>query len=345
MLNTFWKIMPVLTLLGLGTQAEVLAAKEKIKVYPAPAACGINDTCLARSCSCAMGGALEADFLYWRAENTGYVFAFDERTVDYKYSMVRLPAHWAPGLRVGAGWNTNFDKWDVFTDWTWFKDHSSKSISTTTSNHSLLPLWFVDQGFPCTRASGGWHVLHNMFDLELGRAFYLTKALSFRTLMGLRGGWIHQKFTAHLINTLTPSYQDFDGKNNFWGMGPRIGFHSQWHIANSHWSLLGKASGTLLLGQTKVHSFFNNTHSSSYASVDDHFSQMVPNVQLFLGLDWGSCLSCDKYYLGLNAGWEANYYWNQFNLASFLIGNPPLPIVGNNAIEMSGLTFNVHFDF
>ena len=55
-------------------------------------------------------------------------------------------------------------------------------------------------------------------------------------------------------------------------------------------------------------------HPCCKRRIDRYFSQLVPNLQIFLGLDWGSCLDCDKYYLGINAGWETNIYWNQFNI-------------------------------
>ena len=77
MFSSFWKVMPILTLLGVGVEAQNAMQKNgRMPAYQAPQACGLNEgeCCLARSCKCTMGGALEFDFLYWRAENTGLYF-------------------------------------------------------------------------------------------------------------------------------------------------------------------------------------------------------------------------------------------------------------------------------
>jgi hypothetical protein len=372
MFSSFWKIMPVLTIgLGVGLEAQNAYAPKNgktLSTYQTPSkACGLNegDCCLARSCKCAMGWAVEADFLYWRAENPGFTLAYEQKSslynpatfLDNLGSIVRLDAKWDPGFRLGAGWNTDFDRWDVFADWTWFKDHATKSHteSDATTPVGFYPQYPVENTVTASRCyknvSGSWRLLHNAVDLELGRAFYITKALSLRPHWGLRGAWLNQKFKSIFSLPLQATYSEYDfhGKNNYWGIGPRLGIHGQWHIAESSWSILGKASTSLLLGKTKA------KMSTQYLSGDDliteresndNFSQLVPNLQIFLGLDWGSCLDCEKYYLGINAGWETNIYWNQYNIPATLRQyTAPLSGGSNQAVTMEGLTVNMHLDF
>jgi hypothetical protein len=394
MFNSFWKVLPILTVgLGVSASAQNIAAQPKT-VKPQPTMqtgmpCGIveNDNCFARGCANAKGWAVEFDFLYWRAENTGFPFAYVIKDVlstaasgvpqyvHHSGSFLRLPAKWAPGFKLGTGWNTDFDRWDVFANWTWFRDHVIKSRHYNTSPNTAAPgtarVGFVTL-FPQGQQYGGivpawgavkasWHMWHNACDLELGRAFYLTKALSLRPHWGLRGAQLNQKFKISTTNpsitgATLPVQLDFHGKNNFWGVGPRLGVESKWHIANSNWSVLGKASGALILGQTKTRQIEQQLSIFPTAAplnefltlrdLKDNFSQMVPNVQLFLGLDWGSCVNCDKWYIGINAGYEADYYWNQFGLKSgqwesFNIN----PTTSNGAVSMSGLTVSGHLDF
>lgn len=338
--------MPVLALLGASATAqEEIAKQEKVQKNQIVAPCGINDSCLARGCACSMGGAMELDFMYWRAENNSFIYACKDGTESTR--LMRLDSQWDPGFRLGMGWNTSFDHWDLFVDWTWFRDHATESNSNTDG---FSPLWPMDTGV-YQDVSASWHLQYNMFNMELGRAFYITKALSLRPHCGLSGGWIIQRFASKVSHVLVEDdvpdpEMNFHGKNNFWGIGPRVGIHGQWHILNSHWSVLGKAAGDLLLGQTNVHSL--SKEESPLLNITDKFSQVVPHVQLFLGIDWGSCFKCDKYYLGLNAGWEVNYYWNQFSLATQpaddVIGIP-YPFVNDHALEMSGVTINFHFDY
>lgn len=356
MFSSFMKIMPILTILGVGaTAAEEEIAQQKAvksngKMQTLP--CGIveGNHCFARGCECTMGGAMEFDFLYWGASNTGFIYAYESQDAVNNGigKLLRLSTHWDPGFRFGMGWNMDYDRWDLFANWTWFRDHATKSKSMSTTNGGYESVW-VAQLSPSTRwghVHGGWHMWHNAFDLELGRAFYLTKTLSLRPHYGFRGGWINQKFNTKLLlpNTGAVNELDFHGKNNYWGIGPRIGMHGKWCIDNSSWSILGKASGAVLVGETKTRIQTENITGSSTTVVNhyhDHFAQFVPNIQFFVGIDWSSCLDCNKYYLGVNAGWEVNYYWNQFNLVS----NPTLPTFGNHAVTMQGLTLNLHFDF
>ncbi|MBF8263500.1 MAG: mOMP-like family protein [Parachlamydiales bacterium] len=362
--------MPVLTLLGVGAAAQDIAAQNVTKSAPTmqtPMPCGIveGDNCLARGCACSYGGRLEFDFLYWQAQNTGFMYGYEIKDPNAVAasnnigSIMRLPAKWDPGFRIGAGWNTDYDHWDVFAGWTWFRDHATKSRSVTGVTGTLLgfaPMWpnMAASSPVWQHVHAGWHMWHNACDLELGRAYYITKHLSLRPHYGLRGGWIHQKFTSSLTLPMTGSFSqlDFHGKNNFWGVGPRVGIQSNWHFCDNSWSVLGKASTALLLGETRTRYRSESlaTGSTTFLTrhnVKDHFSQVVPNLQLFLGVDWSSCFNCDKYLLGINAGWEVNYYWNQFNILSMneAAALAPTAAFGNHAVSMEGLTVNLHFDF
>ena len=98
-----------------------------------------------------MGGALEFDFLYWRAENPGFTFAYEQTSPTLSGaefdianigSVLRLDAKWDPGFRLGAGWNSDFDRWDVFADWTWFKD-CSKSLYRMMKPPSQITLAII----------------------------------------------------------------------------------------------------------------------------------------------------------------------------------------------------------
>lgn len=343
MFRSFCKVMPALTLLGVGyAQAESventnMQRGQKTKSYQPAANCGINETdctCFARSCSCAMGGAVEADFLYWRAETASValetVSGSSEEGNEIQRS-VHLKPKWDPGFRFGVGWNSDYDRWDVFVDWTWYQNHSKKSFHT--KGHFNGGDFGGDEGGAADfqEMTASWKLRHNMFDLELGRAFYLTKAFSVRPLWGVRGGWLNQKFhTDFAIPTdaTSPTTAYHDAKNNYWGIGPRLGIHGKFHIDDS-WSVLGKASTALLLGKTKERQINHSVDAEAvvhHRVLTDDFTQLIPNLQIFLGFDWGSCFACGKYYFGVNAGWETTMYWN-------------LPVT------MEGLTVNVHFDF
>jgi hypothetical protein len=301
------------------------------------------------------GFYVSADFLYWRAENHGFSYGYElEATVPAglnEGTVVRINPQWDPAFRVGLGWNTRSDFWDVFLNYTWYRNTASESRSNALG---FIPLWPV-----ATAASGQFtdvsaksRFMMNMGDLEIGRMVYLTKSVSFRPYLGARGGTLHQKFSSDFTNNLigTDTEFTFNGHNNYWGVGPRTGMNGEWHFCGG-FSFLGKVSGALLYGQTKASSLAQNLAVGSTAftverQYTDNFYQLVPNMQMAVGLQWQTCFWCEKMFFKMSASWEANYWWNQFNLPVGIVGfAAPFPTVGNQPLTMEGLTVNFEWDF
>ncbi len=337
--------------------------------------CGMEEPkcdCFARSCSNAIGMAFEFDVLWWRSENQGFSVGLNESSNGQFNpavpgstnigTILRVFPQWDPGFKLGLGWNSDFDRWDLFASWTWYQNFSKTTTVRSDialgsiSNDGLYPLWPVSNSAlygPYRRAYSSWKMLYNAIDLELGRAYFVTRNLTVRPQWGARGAWIHQKFVSSFTEFLqTTGYdeQDFHGKNNWWGVGPRVGIQSDWLIAQGL-RVIGRAATALLYGKTSV--YFRSEKEevgSSALIVDkrfvDSFYEMVPNLQLYMGLGWGQCFCCNKLYVGIDAGWEVNYWWNQFNLPIGVGGVAmPLPTTGNQPVSIEGLTLNVHLDY
>ncbi len=336
--------------------------------------CGIEEPkcgCFARGAPNAAGGAFEFEFLWWRAENHGFSTALSERsdglytTVDGGNSLgsiLRVQADWDPGWRLGFGWNSDYDRWDLFLNWTWYLNHNtSTNIRSdlsigSTSTDGYYPQWpvadFTAFG-PYRRAYGSWKMLFNAIDLEVGRAYFATPSLSFRPSCSLRTAWINQKFISSFSQALQPtiaSRQQFYGKHNWWGTGPRVGLESDWKIGLGIF-LVAKTSASLLYGKTSV---WTTSTSQPFGSTEieldrrfvDSFYALVPNLQIFMGLGWKRFLNCGRVALSVDAGWEANIWWNQFNLPVALrTFAAPLPTVGNQPVTMEGLTLDFHVDY
>ena len=192
----------------------------------------------------------------------------------------------------------------------------------------------------------------NMGDLEIGRMVCLTKSVSIRPYWGARGGTLNQKFRSNFSNAIdaTDAEDRFQGKNNYWGAGPRLGVNGEWHLSYG-FSLLGKGSGALLYGKTQARNAHQTVATIGADPVierqySDGFYQLVPNMQLALGFQWQTCFWCDKMFFKMSASWETNCWWDQFNIpysASNLIA--PNPTVGSQPLTMEGLTLNCEWDF
>lgn len=301
------------------------------------------------------GFYVSADFLYWRSENHGFSYAYELETTDpvglNVGDVIRIHPKWDPAFRVGLGWNTTYDFWDVFLNYTWYRNHASE---TRTSTNGFIPLWPVSAAtageFSTVTANSKF--LLNMGDLELGRMVYLTKSIAIRPYWGVRGGTLHQKFSNNFTIPigLANTEETFSARNNYWGVGPRTGVNGEWHL-NQGFSVLGKGAGALLYGKTKARTTRNILEVGTTAftierQYTDNFYQLVPNLQLSLGLQWQTCFWCEKMFFKMSASWETNIWWDQFNLPYSLSSvTAPFPTVGSQPLTMEGLTVNFEWDF
>jgi hypothetical protein len=303
------------------------------------------------------GFFISADFLYWRSENHGFSYAYElNETTPAGLNIGkinRIHPNWDPAFRVGLGWNTSYDFWDVFLNYTWYKNHSSQSRSSTPG---FIPLWPVFAEDTVTAqfgsVSASSRLMLNMGDLEIGRMVYLTKSIAIRPHWGVRGGTLHQKFNDHFTDVLEGinSEEKFNARDNYWGVGPRTGVNGEWHVTRG-FSVLGKAAGALLYGETKARGTHNvlaigETAFTTERQYTDNFYQLVPNLQLSLGLQWQTCFWCEKMFFKMSASWETNIWWDRFNIPSSMSNiSAPFPTVGSQPLTMEGLTINTEWDF
>lgn len=320
---------------------------------PPPACCWKFNPCNPKGCTDMNCGGffLTADFLYWASENHGFSYAYQIDSSNVGVGKVmRLGTSWDPGFRVGLGWNTTYNFWDLYLNYTWYQNHASSSHTNTFGYINMWPVSSATTGeFTSVSASSRLHL--NMVDLELGRLIYLTKAVALRPHIGLKGGTLDQKFSDHFEGRLSGSNSQlkFSGKNNYGGCGPRFGLDGEWHL-DWGFSILGKFAGALLYGSTNAKSLSTQlpTGSTTFGinrQYKDSFNQLVPNLQLSLGFQWQTCFACEKMFYRLSLAWEANYWWDQFNLPVAMSSYAPLPSSGNQALTTEGVTFKNEWNF
>jgi hypothetical protein len=165
--------------------------------------------------------------------------------------------------------------------------------------------------------------------------------LIFNPHFGLRFATINQKFSADFDN-ITPTAASrtiFHGKNDFWGLGARVGLDSSWLIG-CEWKLFCNVAASILSGKFDTSQKVNFPAASANSRSFSHdFHMNVPNVDIALGFDWGTYLCEKKYYLDFMAGYEFQVWWDQFNLKNLNLGNATQ---GN--FTLNGFTFKIQLD-
>ncbi|PIS02153.1 MAG: hypothetical protein COT85_06355 [Chlamydiae bacterium CG10_big_fil_rev_8_21_14_0_10_42_34] len=349
-------------------ESSCAPAKPKECCVPPPKCCWEFNPCNPKGCSNMNCGSfyITSDFIYWRAENNGFSSAYEISTVitpagtvgdNQNFgSIIRIDPEWDRGFRFGIGRNCRYDFWDVLLNYTCYNNHAKEKIASTTG---FFPVWLQDLNdrFATASLSTLFHL--NMCDLEIGRLIQITRTISVRPCWGVRGGTLYQTFKNHFYNNLRSvplpvnSEVRFNGKNNYWGLGPRVGLDAQLNFSQG-FGFLSKVSGALLYGENKAlsvskHVVAQTSVETTNSSCENNYYQLVPTLQLALGLQWQTCMWCEKMFYKMSVLWETNHWWNQFNLPLQLQATStlitPLPTVGNQPLTMEGITINFELDF
>lgn len=240
------------------------------------------------------------------------------------------------GTRVNAGFYFNHDAWNIDATWSWLNSPTRESTSG-----SLATTWLDDDAESRNDATGKWQSTYHAVDVHLAKPYYVSRNLIFNPHFGLRFGWINQDFSIHM-NDVPFSGGDFTifhGKNDFWGVGTRVGIDTTW-LLGCEWKLFCNVAASILSGQFKTSQKIDYpADSDSSTSFSNNFHMNVPNLDIAVGFDWGTYLCNKKYYLDFAAGYEFQVWWDQFNLRRFDTSNATQ---GN--FTLNGFTFKVQLD-
>ena len=317
------------------------------------------------------GMFFSGDFLLWRAHNyaTCYVIRNYDDSIGQPYQpgyeeiitreYQTIDSKWDPGFRIKTGYNTPYDQWTLTAAWT---HYNTKHVSSlTVDDYSLDGLNFYD-GSPFlwsdierfNYARGSWQLNYNAWDLDLGKTFYVIKKLSLKPFIGLRGASLYQK--KHYF------YNDFEyasiayfhlpsisTKNNYWGVGPRFGLTTDWHLAK-YFTFFGDASFSLLFGEVDYQSemswisTINLTQDLITNYNYNNYYEMKPTASILLGFSTGGCFHNDKLYFGLNFAFEYNYYWDQNFDKNFIEEDEFLNSI-TGGVDMLGMNIGAVLEF
>lgn len=311
-------------------------------------------TTVSPRCSNQRSFDLWADFLWWSANfnlPTSFTFGqtqkfftsgnFNVTDQDISLHIKRPPASWDPGVRLGMGWNTGYDNWDVQGFWTYFYNDTELNLKSSEGE--------IFTSFKKERSK--LRLRYNCADAELGKQYFVSSHFYIRPFTGIHAVWLSQHDSLHLkesINNQTQFDQPVDVKLDLdlWGVGPRIGFNSNWGDFKG-FTLVGNISASMLYGKSLAKAnidiksinpsqnpaFLDKTSTEVHAR-DKEYWELIPTLQMLLGVSYGCCFNKERSQFRVSAGWETNFLWEAANL-----------IVVERAISMQGLTLDFRFDF
>lgn len=253
---------------------------------------------------------------------------------------------WDYGFRAGVGYTMEHDRWDTQLYWSWFRTEAHNAIPTDNSPPNTVSNTFYlefDGSFlngDMFLGKGGhidWSLLYNMADWELGRNCAISRALTMRPFIGIKGGWIHQTIEAKV--DLVSFIGSEKLQNRFWGIGPSGGMNTRWEMGRfcTHSiNLLGEFATGMLWGNWNVKDVYKNP-TIEIPVKSDITSLGSLTLKGFLGLGWD--IHTCRYGFALKLGYEMQIWFNQLRLPTL----QQLPVHGD--LTLQGGTFNARFDF
>lgn len=310
------------------------------------------------------------DVLYWHAKAGGTEFAYSDqdpfaqlpisgRTKDIDFD-------WDWGLRFGLGYNFEHDGWDLRAQYTWF-DTSGSDSTRAGSNSSIIPLRGSstivqtaansgNQFLYCASAKSQYDFDYSAIDLELGRAYFISGKLSFRPHWGLKTAWFDQeqiaRYTGGTVDANNPNDLGLEGNTvhvkddcDFWGLGPRVGLDSKWHLGYG-FSIFGNVAGALLFGH------FDVEHKERFSAFSDNRIKLSanrhafsPTAQMQLGLRYDKYIHDNTQHIGVGLGFEAQYWWRQNQMLKIDDAQVLKYERYSEDVSMHGLTLDIRWDF
>lgn len=294
------------------------------------------------------------DFLYWQAQEDGLdltsqvaigVAGTTRTNTDFKK---RLHFQWDPGFRVGAGFVFGaHDALELFANWTRFYSgaHSQYSmpipVISAGGETEFVAKWLPGFMGDVYQARGDWRIRFNTIDLSLGRNFFLSRRLSVKPYVGLRGAFIDQKYkvTYKALNVDNGIFFPNTGmraKNNFEGVGLRTGSDFQWHFSKQ-WNLFGSISASIIRGHFNLKQIFNTARLNGSQSeiisgtfdYRNHFWTNRVNLEEMLGLQWETFFGRNRSrasYFSIGAFYELGQWFQQNELS--IVSFDPDPTIG-----------------
>jgi hypothetical protein len=297
---------------------------------------------------------LSADFIYWKASEDGLAFTNEISNVlvtnDFTQTQVINPSiDWAPGFRIGAGYQFPNPPWHVFLEWTHIcSSVSGEAVTGGDIFSGMFPIWSLSKdllkGDFVYSASMNGKIRTDLLDLMTGREVTLVKWFSFRPRFGIRAAFIRQHYNVEYLGGSfggenPVSADEIKLRNSYWGVGPLAGFDPQF-ILGKGISLFGLASGSFLLGEFFVKEKETYLLSQRGKIVEKKF-RLRGTADFAAGLRWTQYLYKKRFALTFQGGWEYHIFFNQNQLRE---GNFSLLSKNDNLIY-KGWFLSSRFDF
>lgn len=306
------------------------------------------------------------DLLMWQVREVSddnWAQTFGPIDTKQQIQFLDVPFKWSPGFRVGIGYNTAENPWNIQLYYSGYKTKGTNQANINSGEiHSAFagnfyaenPLGDGISGPYYHQAGIQWTILFNNIDLEFGRRVKVNSLLNLHPFAGLKAAVINQAINTVWREPYSPTTLGNPGPtrittfssatekltNNFKGLGPSFGLDSTWHLyesANHQLNLIGNVSGALLWGHWALADVYRNNTPVSITVINDSLSTAAPMAKGYLGLEWMGAVN--NTHLNIRLGYESQAWFNQLRYYTFDMGKT------NDSLFLQGGVLDFLFTF
>lgn len=272
--------------------------------------------------------------LYWRATETldwVHTNNLDPSNLVIGFQGVRFP--FDPGIRVGVGYEGNWDTSLYYTRFTTTGTDSASGNLTTGFLGGRL-----SQTIPATTfyqtGQADFKIDFNTLDWNIGKHFNVTNNIMLRPITGIEAGVINQTFDTHFQGqTLSISEQV---KNNFKGVGPKAGIETEIVVWREHdvlYSIIANIETAYMWGHWNI-TDIEKTSSGGSVIVD-----VAPRNYGALGMQGMLGGNVTYKNLSVKLSYDFSDWFNQCQIFDDETGTQ------NNDLLLQGLTLSLVYHF
>jgi hypothetical protein len=265
------------------------------------------------------------DYLFWKTEEdqapyainipgglTGDGLVFADKLVVKNQTTT---SH--SGVRAQAGYY--FKKhWDVRATFTHFKQCAFNCFSDAPFSMIATAIFGLIDNFFGTGAQSKWFLNLNAADVDVAQTRLPFSSLSLRPFIGFKWARINQlqDITYFGLDNLGVEVKKY---NCFSGIGPRIGIDEKFYFWE-YFTFVGCASAALLYGKLATRTPYTVTTDETTLTPTfiECKKRLRPMMQLLVGLGFEK--ESEHALFEVVAGYEAQYWWNQWQALPSLIG-------------------------
>lgn len=272
------------------------------------------------------------DPLYWKAtEVVDWCYSNNLNASNQRIIYNTAKFHFDPGVRFGIFYEGGFDTKLSYTKfYTRMRQAASGNLTSSSFGGKIIQ---STNNFFYQTGQITFTIDYNVVDLDLSKRIFVSDALMLRPIVGLRGAWINQHLNTNFQGLISISERT---KNNFNGIGPKLGVETHWLFAckeGFQFSIFSNFATSYLWGDWDIKdSTLYNVPVTLEASVGNRKMGSLAVQGIF-----GIAINSDCYSLKL--GYEITDWFDQYQVLDDGTGGH------NNDLLLQGLTLSFSYLF